>query len=417
MVDDLSPTSTNEEIEEKIPEAGSYRWVVICAFVACNTAGFLIANTIGILLPSITDEISLSPTKQGILSSAPFWANLTLMIVVSWWTSRYRPKLLVSVTMLLGALFLFVQGWAPTFLALFLGRLAFGVTMISREPARSLLIRQWLPQRETNMSGGISNLFFGIIVSGGLLLTPAILNYFDGNWRPTMNTFGVFFLVLGVIWQILGKERNIAKTLVTEPASTSASEFSLVKKAFSFREIWIAGIGFTGAMMAFSSFNSFFPTMALNFYDVSLSGSGLISAMYVLPGGFSGVIVAYYLKGVRGRAPILALAGIIMASTYCAMTITGLYPLLIIFAVLNGIGWGFFPILYMVPFHLRGVQPREIAIAVAVVMSIANLGSSVGPALAGYMQESLGSLQISLRIISLAPLTLVIAAVLLGKKK
>ena len=417
MVDDLSPTSTNEEIEEKIPEAGSYRWVVICAFVACNTAGFLIANTIGILLPSITNEISLSPTEQGILSSAPFWANLTLMIVVSWWTSRYRPKLLVSVTMLLGALFLFVQGWAPTFLALFLGRLAFGVTMISREPARSLLIRQWLPQRETNMSGGISNLFFGIIVSGGLLLTPAILNYFDGNWRPTMNTFGAFFLVLGVIWQILGKERNTVKTLVTEPVGTSASEFSLVKKAFSFREIWIAGIGFTGAMMAFSSFNSFFPTMALNFYDVSLSGSGLISAMYVLPGGFSGVIVAYYLKGVRGRAPILALAGIIMASTYCAMTITGLYPLLIIFAVLNGIGWGFFPILYMVPFHLRGVQPREIAIAVAVVMSIANLGSSVGPALAGYMQESLGSLQISLRIISLAPLTLVIAAVLLGKKK
>jgi MFS family permease len=417
MVDDLSPTSTNEEIEEKIPEAGSYRWVVICAFVACNTAGFLIANTIGILLPSITNEISLSPTEQGILSSAPFWANLTLMIVVSWWTSRYRPKLLVSVTMLLGALFLFVQGWAPTFLALFLGRLAFGVTMISREPARSLLIRQWLPQRETNMSGGISNLFFGIIVSGGLLLTPAILNYFDGNWRPTMNTFGAFFLVLGVIWQILGKERNTVKTLVPEPVGTSASEFSLVKKAFSFREIWIAGIGFTGAMMAFSSFNSFFPTMALNFYDVSLSGSGLISAMYVLPGGFSGVIVAYYLKGVRGRAPILALAGIIIASTYCAMTITGLYPLLIIFAVLNGIGWGFFPILYMVPFHLRGVQPREIAIAVAVVMSIANLGSSVGPALAGYMQESLGSLQISLRIISLAPLTLVIAAVLLGKKK
>ena len=417
MVDDISPKPTNEEIEERVPEAGPYRWVVFSAFVACNTAGFLIANTIGILLPSITDDISLSPTEQGILSSAPFWANLTLMIAISWWTSRYRPKILVTVTMLLGALFLFVQGWAPTFLALFFGRLAFGVTMIAREPARSLLIRQWLPQRETNMAGGKSNLFFGIIVSGGLLLTPAILNYFDGDWRPTMNSFGAFFLVLGAIWQILGKERNNAKTFVSESITTSASELSLVKKAFSFREIWIAGIGFTGAMMAFSSFNSFFPTMALNFYDVSLSSSGLIAAMYVLPGGFSGVIVAYRLKGVRGRAPILALAGIIMASTYCAMTITGSYSLLILFAVLNGIGWGFFPILYMVPFHLKGVQPREIAIAVAVVMSMAHLGSSVGPTLVGYMQEYLGSLQLSMRIVSLAPLTLVIEAVLLGKNK
>ena len=83
MVEDLSSTSPNEDLEGTIPEAGSYRWVVFSAFVACNTAGFLIANTIGILLPSITDDISLSPTEQGILSSAPFWANLTLMIAVS----------------------------------------------------------------------------------------------------------------------------------------------------------------------------------------------------------------------------------------------------------------------------------------------------------------------------------------------
>ena len=415
MVDDLSPRPTNEEIEEKVPEAGSYRWVVFSTFVACNTAGFLIANTIGILLPSITEDISLSPTQQGILSSAPFWANLTLMVVVSCWTSRYRPKILVSVTMVLGALFLFVQGWAPTFLALFFGRLAFGVTAIAREPARSLLIRQWLPQRETNMAGGISNLFFGIIVSGGLLLTPAILNYFDGNWRSTMNSFGVFFLVIAAIWQALGKERNNVTALVTEPIGTSRSELTLVKKAFSFREIWIAGMGFMGAMMAFSSFNSFFPTMALGFYNVSLSSAGLIVAMYVLPGGFSGVIAAYYLKGTRGRAPILALAGITIAGTYCGMTLTDSYPLLIGFAVLNGIGWGFFPILFMVPFHLKGIRPREIAIAVAVVMSLAHSGSVFGPTLTGYMQESLGNLQLSMRIVSLSPITLVIAALLLGQ--
>ena len=415
MLKDSTSESPNENADEEAQEAGAYRWVVFSAFVACNTAGFLVANTIGILLPSITEDIELSPSEQGILSSAPFWANLTLMIVLSWWTSRYRPKILVSVTIFLGALFIFVQGWAPTFLALFLGRLAFGVTMIAREPARALLIRQWLPQRETNMAGGISNLFFGIIVSGGFLLTPAILDYFDGDWRLTMNAFGAFLLLLGIVWHFIGRERNDVTSLESDPVSTSAGEFSLVKKALSFKEVWIAGIGFTGAMMAFFSFNSFFPTMALDFYDVSLSGSGLVVAMYVLPGGVAGVIVAYYLKGVKGRAPILACAGAIIVTTYCCMTLTASYPFLVGLAVVNGIGWGFFPILYMVPFHLKDVRPREIAIAVAVVMSLAHLGSAVGPMLTGYMQESLGSLQLSMRIISFSPITLIIAAVLIGQ--
>ena len=415
MIEDSTPEAPNENADEEAQEAGAYRWVVFSTFVACNTAGFLVANTIGILLPSITEDIELSPSEQGILSSAPFWANLTLMIVLSWWTSRYRPKILVSVTIFLGALFIFVQGWAPTFLALFLGRLAFGVTMIAREPARALLIRQWLPQRETNMAGGISNLFFGIIVSGGFLLTPAILDYFDGDWRLTMNAFGAFLLLLGIVWHLIGRERNDVPSLESKSVGTSAGEFSLVKKALSFKEVWIAGIGFTGAMMAFFSFNSFFPTMALDFYDVSLSGSGFVVAMYVLPGGVVGVIVAYYLKGVRGRAPILALAGIIIVSTYCGMTLTASYPFLVGLAVVNGIGWGFFPILYMVPFHLKNVRPREIAIAVAVVMSLAHLGSAVGPMLTGYMQESLGSLQLSMRIISFSPITLIIAAALIGQ--
>lgn len=404
-----------KSIKENNLEAGPYRWVVFSAFIVSNTAGFLIANTIGILLPSISEEISLSPGEQGILSSAPFWANLTLMIVISWWTSRYPPKILVSITIVMGAIFLFMQGWAPTFLALFVGRLLFGATMIAREPARSLLIKQWIPQRETNMAGGISNLFFGVIVSSGFLLTPKILEYFDGDWRLTMYSFAVFFLLIGLMWQILGKERKNVLAGRSDFDDGVDGGFSLVTKAFSYKEVWIAGMGFTGAMMAFFSFNSFFPTMALEYYNISLSSSGFIVAMYVLPGGAAGVVVAYYLKGVRGRAPILAVDGIVISVTYCAMTFTDSYVWLVGLAILNGIGWGFFPILYMVPFHLKNVRPREIAIAVAVVMSLAHLGSAVGPMLTGYMQEYFESLQLSVRIIAFCPITLVIAAFLLGQ--
>ena len=398
-----------------VPEAGRYRWVVFGMFVTCNTSGFLIANTIGILLPAISQDIGISPMEQGMLSSAPFWANLTLMVLISWWTSRYPPKILVTMTMVLGALSLFIQGWGPAFVWLMLGRLAFGVTMIAREPARSLLIRQWLPQREVNIAGGVSNLFFGVIVSGGLLLTPVLLRVYGGDWRAVMNTFGVVFIVLGVTWVLLGREREleVARSETTVGVVDSNAEGSIVKRAFGFREVWVAGLGFTGALMSFASFNSFLPTLALESYGISLGGSGLIAALYVLPGGFSGILVGYLLKGTEGRAPVLAVAGLVIAASFAGMTLTESYPVLLGLAVANGLAWGFFPILYMVPFHLEGIRPREIAVAVAVVMSMASLGSSVGPTLTGYLQETQGSLQVALRIISLSPLTLVVAAGLL----
>jgi len=53
--------------------------------------------------------------------------------------------------------------------------------------------------------------------------------------------------------------------------------------------VWFAGIGFMGALMSFASFNSFLPTLFVDFYDISLSKSGLIIALYILPGGFSGL--------------------------------------------------------------------------------------------------------------------------------
>lgn len=401
-----------------MPEAGPYRWVVFGTFVACNTSGFLIANTIGILLPAISQDLGISPTRQGMLSSAPFWANLTLMIAVSWWVSRYPPKLLVFATMVLGAIALFLQGWAPVFAVLMFGRLAFGVTMIAREPARSLLIRQWLPQREVNMSGGVSNLFFGILVSGGFLLTPILLDFFDGDWRAVMNVSGAYFLTLGLAWLLLGKDRpdiRPRKDKIAENGELN-SDVLMIRRVFQFREIWVAGFGFTGALMSFASFNGFLPTMALEVYGIPLEKSGVIAALYVLPGGFSGVMIGYLIKGTESRGPILIVAGVVIAASFYGMTLTDSYRSLLCLATVNGLAWGFFPILYMVPFHLREVGSREIAIAVAVVMSMASLGASVGPTLTGYLQETVGSLPAALRLVSLSPLTIVVSGFLLHRK-
>ena len=397
--------TTNQE------KSSSYRWVVYGLFVICNTFGFLVANTIGILLPSITADLNLSPTQQGMLSSAPYWANVVLMIIIALWVSQFPPKILALVTVLLGGVLVLMQAWSQSFIAIFVARLLFGVTMIAREPARALLIRQWIPQNQVNHAGGISNLFFGIMVSGGVLMMPVLLNYFGGNWRNVMITFAFIFFALALVWGIFGKENPIAQ----ETSDKSTNEVEIFKRVLSFKDVWFAGIGFMGALMSFASFNSFLPTLFVDFYDISLSKSGLIIALYILPGGFSGLTFGLLSKSSRSRSGILMISGIIISMSFLSMTLIDSYHLLIGIAIINGIAWGFFPLLFMVPFHIKNIRPREIAVSSATVMTMAAVGSSIGPTLTGFLQESLGSLEISLRFMAFSPLTLFIAGFLLRK--
>ena len=392
-------------------KTGSYRWVVYGLFVVCNTFGFLVANTIGILLPSITEDLSLSPTQQGMLSSAPYWANIVLMIIIALWVSQFAPKMLALVTVLLGGVLVLMQAWSQSFIAIFIARLLFGVTMIAREPARALLIRQWIPQNQVNHAGGISNLFFGIMVSGGVLMMPVLLNYFGGNWRNVIITFACIFFALAARWGIFGKENPIAQ----ESSEESTNEIEIFKRVLGFKDVWFAGIGFMGALMSFASFNSFLPTLFVDFYDISLSKSGLIIALYILPGGFSGLAFGLLSKSSRSRSAILMGSGTIISMSFLSMTLVDTYFILIGIAIINGIAWGFFPLLFMVPFHIKNIRPREIAVSSATVMTMAAVGSSIGPTLTGLLQESLGSLEISLRFMAFSPLTLFIAGFLLRK--
>ena len=83
---------TGELITRDEEKGRSYKWLVYGLFVTCNTFGFLVANTIGILLPSISADLHLTPTQQGMLSSAPYWANVVLMIIIALWVSQFAPK-------------------------------------------------------------------------------------------------------------------------------------------------------------------------------------------------------------------------------------------------------------------------------------------------------------------------------------
>jgi len=382
--------------------------VVLNTWFLASVSGFMVLSTLGILLPAVSEELGLSPSQQGLLGSAAYWGNLVLAIPLSWWTSRYGPKALTTVTLLLGTLLIFAQAWAPTFWVLLATRLAFGVSIIAREPARALLIRQWFRPEEAVLANSVSNVLFGVVVGGGLLATPIILGSLGDDWRLTLQIFGGLFALITVLWVVLGRERATPEFSERQVPR----EAGLIKSAISHRDLWVAGFGFIGAVMAWSAFLSFYPTLMLDRYEISLRWTGAILAVGVFFGGITGLAVGYLVMTKDRRKGLLQVFGALMVITYVGMTATGSIPLLMASSLANGIAWGFFPILYTVPFQLRGIRPREIAVAIAFLTVMTSLGFLLGPLATGFLQEAI-DLRTALQVVSLSAVSLTVTGMIL----
>ena len=386
-----------------------YRWVVISLWFVCGTTAIMMISTLGILLPAISDDLHLSPGQQGALSSAAFWGSLGLAIPLSWWTSRYSPKMLTTVTLALGVVFLFLQGWAPAFAGLLVGRMGFGIANLAREPARALLTRQWFTQREVILVNSVSNVFFGVVVGAGLVLTPYLLGVFEDNWRTVLYAYSAFFAGLTVLWMTLGRERVTEEYLRRE----APRESGLLKGALSHRDLWVAGFGFLGVNMAGSAFISFYPTLLLDEYGISLQWSGAVLALGIFIGGVGGLGVGIIVMQFDRRRNILQAMGMLMLGTYVGMISVGSIPLLMLFSLLNGVTWGFWPILQTVPFQIPGIRPREVAVALGFMVMAISGGFALGPLATGFLQEAFGDLKLALFIVSFGSLALIVSGTLL----
>ena len=391
-------------------QASSYRWVVVSVWFVASVAGYMVMSTLGLLLPSITEELHLSPSQQGMLASAAFWGNLALAIPLGWWASRYGPKMLTLVTLALGTVCVFVQGWAPAFAVLLAGRLAFGILLLAREPARALLIRQWFSPREVVVVNSLSNALFGVVVGGGLVATPFILSGLGNDWRLTLYAFGFLLVAMTLLWAVVGREREAEEYRGRREVPQDAGT---IKGALKYRDLWLSCFGFLGAFVVWSAFLSFYPTLMLDTYDLSLSWSGGILSMFIVVGGVTGIGTGYVVMKMDKRRVILQSLGVLMVVTCVGMILTDSIPLLLAFSFFNGVAWGFFPILQTVPFHLPGIRSREVAVALALETVFKSTGSVLGPLITGFLHEAFGELRLAMLVVSFSALSLTVAGTLL----
>lgn len=367
-------------------------------------------GSLGFLLPSMREEMGLSPIQEGFLGSAPQVANVMLAIPFGWFLTRFRPKLITSISFFAAAALIFFQGWAPYFLLLLLARTLYGAAAIAREPARILLIRQWIPPNEIVIANSLANFLWGI-VGLGFVATPLILELLDNSWRNTLHVFGMISLVLAIAWHLFGKER-----ITTEyEAQHRSQEASSLRVIFRYKEIWFLALGMVGVGVNFSSFSTFWPSFRLDEYGTTLTASAIVMAVGGAFSSVAGLGVGLLVSRIGRKRQVLMLSGIILAVTSPALLWVDSYPVLFIAFIVQSAGWTFFPVIMTIPFELPGIKPREIAVVTASIFTVVWIGAFIGPILTGTVQEVSGSLRTGLLVSGLAPSTLIVAGLLLPR--
>jgi predicted MFS family arabinose efflux permease len=379
----------------------AYGWVVLGAFTFNYSLVDISILTLGLLLPDISAEFSLSPSQQGWLASSVLFANLIFEIPANLWLSRYRPWRVASISFLLAALFVVLSGWAPTFTLLLVTRLALGLAYLCSKVPRTLVILQWVPRKQIALANGIMFSVIDGLGGIGFIVIPFIMVGL-GGWRNTLYAWAGACLFASVTWLILGRDR------VTPEYSTALR--SQVKTPLGtilrYKEPWILGFGLGGAIAARFAFSAFWPTFAQNEYGIALTYSGLIIGLmsFASMPAKVGVTILPFLVD---RTPMVLVAcGLGMWATFLGFLYIGSLPALFLMGVLNGVSFSFIPLVMTRIYNLPGIKPREVTVAVALMFTLLWAGGALGPLLAGLVQEATDDLRLGLVITSFGSLSL-----------
>ena len=132
-------------------------------------------------------------------------------------------------------------------------------------------------------------------------------------------------------------------------------------------------------------------------------------ALSFLAGGITSFFIGRVITNWRTSSRLLYVFGILMPCSYLILIATDSLSLLLFGAVLNGLFWGFFPIILTVTFHLPNIRAREVPVGHACLFTLCTLGMALGPLIAGFLQDAIDNLALVFVIMSIPSLSIVVS--------
>lgn len=383
-----------------------YRWVAFGAMTFVGLNRVPVGVALGILLPSISQELGLSLIEQGWLGGALNLGNIFVGVPAAWLVSRWNARWVLGLSSAFSALLTIVQALAPSFLPLMAARALSGIARDANAPARVILVRQWFPLSEVVLTMGIFIACVGVVEWLTFALTPRLLNAV-GGWRNVMMLFGAMGLVATLVWFALGRE-GPGQDHGKQGPDDRVSPITVLWRR---KVLWIVALSQIGGPGSWWAFGTFWPSYALDRFHLPLELSGFLFGLTSLGMAPASLLTGWFSsRRPEWRPALLVVCGLLLCLSSLGMLLTGNPVLLFILCLGGGFGWAFVPIVTSFPYELPAATGREVAIASSFLMTTGSAGSVVGPVLAGWLAESTGDMALALAILALFALLVSFAA-------
>lgn len=368
----------------------------------------MVALSLGVMLPAMTEELDMTPVQGGLLGSAMFIGGAILSLPLSVFLSRYSPKRVTCIALFCTGLMTFIQAASPSFTILLIARFVFVSTIVSRGLAEILLIQQWFTGKRVALVISLTIGIFSIGQVAAVGLTPLLMDLLSG-WRNVYYALGSILILGAFLCLFFSRDAN--KSYVDEQdTKIRKPPLDILRKR---KDLWVLSACPAGAALAWSAVMTFWPTYALDTLSMPLNAVGTIMAMFPL-GGIMGSFLAGPLSNrIHNRRIFIWLPGISLPVIYLALFTTDsptLSALLLLVAGWNAMIWA--PIIRTIPFDMN-LSPREIAVVIGLGMTCIPIGGASGPIIVGLVSQLTGSLQVGLLTVVIFPLTLFVGGLII----
>ena len=176
--------------------ADRYRWYALGMTTLGQAATNFLASAFGPLAPFLQNDLHISRTEVGLISTAMFLTAAPSAMLGGWAADRVGERKVLILSGLIGALAALAVSFSSGFRSLVLMCLALGLGNGMQNPAGSAAVMRWFPQQQRGFAMGIRQT--GVPIGGILAAGAAPLLALHYGWRSAYLASGLLS-VIGVV--------------------------------------------------------------------------------------------------------------------------------------------------------------------------------------------------------------------------